>query len=93
MKYPFNILEHPTGENIFNPTDKNKKDDKVRKCLKVVDFETTLVMDGPQPKVVRSMALVNSDSKQEILVKKGLSLNPFIYVGKNTIQKRWFAVF
>ena len=78
MKHPFNILEHPTGENIFNPTDNNKKDDKVRKCLKVVDFETTLVMDGPQPKVVRSMALVNSDSKQEILVKKGLSLNPGI---------------
>jgi hypothetical protein len=47
MKHPFNILEHPTGENIFNPTDNNKKDDKVRKCLKVVDFETTLVMDGP----------------------------------------------
>ena len=42
MKHPFNILEHPTGENIFNPTDNNKKDDKVRKCLKVVDFETTL---------------------------------------------------
>ena len=76
MKHPFNILEHPTGENVFNPTDNNKKDDKVRKCLKVVDFETTLVMDGPQPKVVRSMSLVNSDSKQEILVKKGLSLNP-----------------
>ena len=76
MKYPFNILEHPTGENIFNPTDNNKKDDKVRKCLKVVDFETTLVMDGPQPKVVRSMPLVNSDSTQEILVKKGLGLNP-----------------
>ena len=38
MKYPFNILEHPTGENIFNPTDKNKKDNKVRKCLKSCRF-------------------------------------------------------